>query len=93
MTTLLLDEHSRELKRRMYECLATQKESLQVSPFGPERFRKPSAYNFAAPPALGKLHYESFDWAPSCEDWQSLANRALNDLFPENSITHRSATH
>ncbi len=86
-TTLLLDDRSRELKRRMFECFETQKESLQISPFGPERFRKPPAYNFAAPPSSGKLHYENFDWAPSGQEWLSLANRALDDLFPPNGAT------
>ena len=85
-TTLLLDDQSRELKRRMFECFETQKESLQVSPFGPERFLKPGEYNFAAPPVSGKLHYENFDWAPSGREWQSLANRALNDLFPQQAL-------
>jgi hypothetical protein len=85
MTTLLLDDRSRELKRRMFECFETQKESLLISPFGPERFRKPHEYNFADLPAVGKLHYENFDWAPSGKEWQSLAKRALEDLFPPNS--------
>lgn len=84
MTTLLLDERSTELKRRMFECFETQKDSLQASPFGPERFRKRGEYDFAALPAEGKLHYENFDWAPSRQEWQSLAHRALDDLFPQN---------
>lgn len=91
MTTLLLDERSTELKRRMFECFETQKDSLQASPFGPERFRKPGEYDFAALPAEGKLHYENFDWAPSGQEWQSLANQALDDLFPPNGKNTKSA--
>lgn len=82
-TTLLLDARSLELKRRMFECLETQRESLQVSPVGPERFRRPSVYDFTASPNGGRLHYENFDWAPSGREWQSLAGEALEDLFPK----------
>jgi N-acetylglucosamine malate deacetylase 2 len=82
-TTLLLDERALELKRRMFECFETQRESLQVSPIGPERFRKQLVYNFAAPPNRGRPHYENFDWAPSGKEWQSLARQALEDLFPQ----------
>ena len=82
-TTLLLDERALELKRRMFECFQTQRESLDLSPIGPERFRKQLAYDFAAPPTGGRAHYENFDWAPSVKEWQSLARQALNDLFPQ----------
>ncbi len=82
-TTLLLDERALELKRRMFECFETQRESLDLSPIGPERFRKQLAYDFAAPPNGGRAHYENFDWAPSMKEWQTLARQALNDLFPQ----------
>jgi LmbE family N-acetylglucosaminyl deacetylase len=82
-TTLLLDERSLELKRRMFDCFETQRESLAISPIGPERFRKQQVYDFAAPPNEGRPHYENFDWAPSWKEWQSLARRALEDLFPQ----------
>src|SRR6185503_17993079 len=84
-TTLLLDERAKELKQRMFACFETQRESLEVSPIGPEKFRQPVAYDFSAPPQNGKLHYERFDWAPSRDEWQSLACNALADLFPERS--------
>jgi LmbE family N-acetylglucosaminyl deacetylase len=81
-TTLLLDERAQKLKQQMFACLETQRESLAVSPVGPEKFRQPSAYDFSTPPQGGKLHYENFDWAPRREEWQSLASEALADLFP-----------
>jgi len=81
-TTLLLDERARELKRRMFACFETQRESLQASPIGPEKFRQPLAYDFSFPPQDGKLHYEKFAWAPTSGEWQSLACAALADLFP-----------
>jgi LmbE family N-acetylglucosaminyl deacetylase len=88
-TTLLLDDRARELKQRMFACLETQRESLDASPIGLERFRQPIAYDFSAPPQHGKLHYEKFDWAPTSDEWQSLASAALADLFP--AMEKRSA--
>ena len=82
-TTLLLDERALELKQRMFECFRSQRKSLEVSPIGPERFRKQLVYNFAAPPNGGKPYYENFDWAQSGKEWQSLARKALEDLFPQ----------
>ncbi len=81
-TTLLLDKRAEELKQKMFACFTTQKESLELSPMGPERFRQPLKYDFTAPPPNGKLYYENFDWAPRSDEWQSLAAQALTDLFP-----------
>lgn len=80
-TTLLLDAKSQELKRRMFDCFESQRESLKVSPVGVEKFRRPSDYDFTTSPNGGKLLYEAFDWAPSGEEWRSLASKALADLF------------
>jgi LmbE family N-acetylglucosaminyl deacetylase len=87
-TTLLLDDRARELKQRMFACFESQRESLEVSPFGPEKFRQPTAYDFTTPPQEGKLHYENFDWAPKWDEWQSLARQALADLFPQIAAAH-----
>lgn len=84
-TTLLLDERAMKLKRRMFDCFETQRESLAISPFGPEKFRQPSSYDFTTPPHSGKLYYENFLWAPRSDEWQILATRALQDLFPNGS--------
>jgi N-acetylglucosamine malate deacetylase 2 len=82
-TTLLLDERAKELKQRMFACFETQRESLEASPIGPEKFRQPIAYDFSSPPQLGKLHYEKFAWALTRNEWQSLACEALANLFPQ----------
>jgi len=87
-TTLVLDERAMELKQRMFACLQSQQESLKVSPVGAERFRQPIAYDFSTPPQEGELHYESFDWAPRCEEWLTLARQALADLFPRKAAAH-----
>ncbi len=81
-TTLLLDERATELKQRMFDSLETQRESLEASPLGPERFCQHANYDFSLPPETGKLFYENFDWAPRSEEWQSLAAEALSILFP-----------
>jgi LmbE family N-acetylglucosaminyl deacetylase len=81
-TTLLLDKRAEELKQRMFDSLETQRESLEVSAIGPEKFCQHTIYDFNLPPRTGKLHYENFDWAPRSEEWRSLASRALADLFP-----------
>lgn len=89
-TTLLLDKRAEELKQRMFACLETQRESLELSPVGPERFRQPFDYDFTAPPQDGKLHYENFDWAPRKDEWQSAAREALADLFPAKQASGRA---
>lgn len=85
-TTLLLDERATELKQRMFACLESQRQSLDASRPGHEKFRKPAVYDFTVPPQPGKLHYEIFDWAPRSGDWQLLACSALGDLFPNPSV-------
>ncbi|HEY8188416.1 MAG TPA: PIG-L family deacetylase [Pyrinomonadaceae bacterium] len=89
ITTLMLDERAKKLKRRMFACFETQRESLEASPVGPEKFRQPSVYDFTVPPADGKLLYENFDWAPTKDEWQLLAREALADLFPAASPAGR----
>lgn len=81
-TTLLLDARATALKQKMFQCFESQRQSLEVSPFGPERFRQPADYDFTAPPQAGKLYYEKFDWAPRSEEWRTRAQQALADLFP-----------
>ncbi len=87
-TTLMLDEEAQELKRRMYECFATQREALKENPLGPERFRRPPPYDFTLPPQRGKLNYENFDREFTRQDWQLLARKAWIDLFPEEMVEH-----
>jgi hypothetical protein len=91
-TTLLLDDQAQELKRRMFACFETQRDALQASLVGPERFREPSGYDFSNPPQRGKLHYEKFDWGITGREWQSLACEALADLFPTNNEISKQAS-
>jgi len=87
-TTFLLDEEAQKLKRRMYECFATQRKSVKENPLGPERFRRPPPYDFTLPPQLGKLNYENFDREFTPQEWQLLARKAWSDLFPEEATAH-----
>lgn len=87
-TTLVPDECSIELKQKMYELLATQRESLKASVLGPEKFRQPQKYDFTMPPHEGKLHYERLNCNVSSEQWHSLACEALKELFPQQSAAH-----
>ncbi|HEY5885064.1 MAG TPA: PIG-L family deacetylase [Pyrinomonadaceae bacterium] len=80
-TTLVLDRRATELKLRMLDCLKSQQQSIQASPFGYERFRLPPEYDFNAPPQAGKLHYENFDWAPRSIEWQTRARKAMSHPF------------
>jgi LmbE family N-acetylglucosaminyl deacetylase len=92
-TTLLLDERSQLLKQEMFACFETQRESLKVSPIGPERFRQPVNYDFRLPPAEGKLYYEDFEWAAPREQWQNFAREAWADLFPAASAAKTNNSH
>ena len=85
-TTLLLDKRAKELKQRMFAFLKTQRESLEVSSVGPERFCQHAKYDFSVPPKRGKLFYENFDWALRSEEWVSLAAQATAILFPATPV-------
>jgi LmbE family N-acetylglucosaminyl deacetylase len=87
-TTLMLDQEAQDLKRRMYECFATQRMALRENPLGPERFRRPPPYDFTMPPQSGKLNYENFDREFTGHEWELLARKAWTDLFPDESVGH-----
>lgn len=87
-TTLTLDAKAYALKRRMFECFATQRESLKSNPLGPEKFRRPPAYDFLAAPQLGKLNYENFHGGITRDEWLALARQGWTDLFPEDERSH-----
>jgi len=87
-TTLMLDQEAQELKRRMYECFATQRATLKENPLGPERFRRPPPYDFTLPPQRGKLNYENFDCEFTGHEWEVLARKAWIDLFPDETVGH-----
>lgn len=70
-----------DLKRRMIECFATQRETL--APFLPppeESFRPAPLYDFSQPPHPGILQYELWGFPLTGERWRRLAREATEEL-------------
>lgn len=78
--TIALDARERDLKRRMFECLATQSDLLAHFPIGIETFRDAPQYDFASPPHDGPLRYEVLGWPIDGELWRHLAAGALQQF-------------
>ena len=75
-----LSPEEQDLKRRMLECFASQREMLSQFPVEEERFRPAPRYDFTQPPHEGELHYERFDWGSTGTRWRELAERALKQF-------------
>jgi N-acetylglucosamine malate deacetylase 2 len=80
VTTLVLGERERALKRRLVACFSTMRSVLADFPIDVERFRPAPVYHFTRPPHEGRLYYEQFDWGVDGERWQALAGAALAAL-------------
>jgi LmbE family N-acetylglucosaminyl deacetylase len=80
-TTLVLDEKTRNLKRRMFDCVAVQERNLRGTTLSLERFCRSPDYDFSIAPSAGKPAYESFDPEMTGVRWQMLARKALAELF------------
>ena len=76
---ITLDAQASQLKRRMLDCFASQRDVLRmIAPdLAAERFRPAPHYDFRAPPHAGRLLYESQDWI-RCDGarWRALAEEA-----------------
>lgn len=59
---LWLRPEQREQKRRMFECFATQRETLRMFDISVESFRMAPRYRFDQRPHEGELHYERYPW-------------------------------
>ena len=75
-----LSPEEQALKRRMFECHATQGRIL--SSFGVERelFRLAPRYHFSAPPHPGAAGYDRYHWHVSGRVWRAQARRAMRAL-------------
>jgi LmbE family N-acetylglucosaminyl deacetylase len=72
--TLELDAATRDLKRRMLACFASQQATLsQFEVAGEELLRPAPAYDFAQPPHAGQLLYERFPWGMTGARFRDLA--------------------
>jgi len=80
-TTLVLDEKTRNLKRRMFDYVAVQEGNLRGTTLSLERFRRSPDYDFSIAPNAGKPAYESFDPEMTGVRWQVLSRKALAELF------------
>jgi LmbE family N-acetylglucosaminyl deacetylase len=80
VTTLVLGEQERALKRRLIDCFSTQSRMLAQFPIDVERFRPAPAYDFTRPPHERRLFYEHFDWGVDGIGWRALARDALSVL-------------
>lgn len=68
-----LDDAQRALKRRMFDCFATQRDVLAQFPIARERFRAAPRYDFSRPPHEGTLWYEIQGWPMSGAEWRRFA--------------------
>jgi LmbE family N-acetylglucosaminyl deacetylase len=68
------------LKRRMYDCYATQRQMLRLFAADVERYRVAPRYDFCAPPPPGAALYDRFPWGVRSAEWRALARQALSAL-------------
>ena len=75
-----LDDNAQILKQRMFDCFATQRETLAPFSRSSETFRRAPRYDFAQPAHAGKLYYENFRWGVTGAEWRSQAAAAARQL-------------
>ena len=78
-----LTEQQEELKRRMFNCYASQQHVLAMFQLETEAFRPAPDYDFTKAPHSGCLHYENYDWGMTGERFRELAAQAQNTLDEE----------
>ena len=78
--TIKLTEVEVNLKKRMYDEFASQKEVLERFPIGIERFRPAPRYLFTQAPHEGQLEYERFCTIITGAQWRQYAGKALEVL-------------
>ncbi|HEU4455230.1 MAG TPA: PIG-L family deacetylase [Longimicrobium sp.] len=79
-TEVELSREERALKRRMFDCFATQQGVLRDMPVRGERFRPAPDYDFLTAPHAGRLRYERYPLGLKGKQWRQLAADALKDL-------------
>jgi N-acetylglucosamine malate deacetylase 2 len=78
--TIPLTDVERELKKRMYQEFASQRQVLKRFPIDLERFRPAPRYLFTKAPHEGPLDYERFCTIITGAQWRSNASKALDAL-------------
>lgn len=75
-----LSEEEQGLKRRLFDCFCTQRETLRLFRVDEERLRVAPGYDFTCAPHEGELLYEAFGWGMTGERFRALAREALGEL-------------
>jgi N-acetylglucosamine malate deacetylase 2 len=70
-------------KRALFDCYATQRQTLAYFPLDVECFRPSPHYDFRQPPHEGKLFYECQPWGMTASRFCSLAVQAMAELALE----------
>lgn len=78
--TIALSPAQRTLKRRIFDCFATQRDTLSYFGVEHECFRPAPKYDFAQPPHAGQLFYENYSWGMSGQQFRMLARQAQHAL-------------
>jgi LmbE family N-acetylglucosaminyl deacetylase len=78
--TIQLTDAEKELKRRMYQEFASQRQVLERFPIDLERFRPAPRYLFTKAPHEGQLDYERFCTMITGAQWRTNAAKALDAL-------------
>jgi N-acetylglucosamine malate deacetylase 2 len=84
--TIQLTKEEQRRKRALFDCYATQRETLVYFPLDVERFRPSPAYDFLRPPHEGQLFYESHPWGMTAARFCGLAAQAMARLGLEGRL-------
>jgi N-acetylglucosamine malate deacetylase 2 len=84
--TLRLTPEEERHKRAVFDCYATQRETLAQFPIGIECFRPSPRYDFQRPPHEGRLFYECHPWGMTGQRFCSMAAGAMAQLGLEGRL-------
>jgi hypothetical protein len=76
----VLNEQSRILKRRMFQCHASQRDVLAQFCCNVEPIRAAPRYDFEVPPHAGRLFYEHFSWCLTGAGWRARVREAARAM-------------
>jgi LmbE family N-acetylglucosaminyl deacetylase len=86
--TITLTAEECALKRRMFDCYASQRNVLDWFTISTEKFRRAPDYDFSQPPHRGELLYERHNWGIDGASWRQHAARAFQQLGIEHAANH-----
>jgi LmbE family N-acetylglucosaminyl deacetylase len=86
--TFTLTDEERALKRRMFDCYASQRNVLDWFTISSEKFRRAPDYDFSQPPHRGQLMYECHNWGIDGASWREYAASAFQQLGIEHAANH-----